>query len=61
MRRRLLFLIFLLFPALRVVRAQQPFNTDDADVTDHHRWHLEVANEFGKRGVGAQTGFSFNW
>jgi hypothetical protein len=47
-RPRLLLLIILLFIGLRTARAQQPFNTDDADVTDYHRWHLEVANEFDK-------------
>jgi len=26
--------------------AQQPFNTDDADVTDYHKLHMEVANEY---------------
>ena len=25
--------------------AQQPFNTDDADVTERHRFHIEMANE----------------
>jgi hypothetical protein len=26
--------------------AQQPFNTDDADVTDYHKIHMEMANEY---------------
>ena len=28
------------------LRAQQPFNTDDSEVTDRHKLHLECANEF---------------
>lgn len=36
------------FSMVQAAFAQQPFNTDDADVTDHHKWHLEVANEFDK-------------
>lgn len=27
------------------VRAQTPFNTDDADVTERHRFHLEISNQ----------------
>jgi hypothetical protein len=26
--------------------AQQPFNTDDADVTDYHKLHMEIGNEY---------------
>jgi hypothetical protein len=33
--------LFLVAPA----RAQQPFFTDDADVAENHRWHLEGNNE----------------
>jgi len=41
----------LLIPLLAMVtcalpaRAQQPFYTDDADVAQYHRWHLETSNE----------------
>lgn len=51
MRLRLLLIIACfaaVFPTVQAAFAQQPFNTDDADVTDHHHWHLEVANEFDK-------------
>jgi hypothetical protein len=34
----------LLAPPL--VRAQQPFYTDDADVTDQRKFHLQISNEF---------------
>ncbi len=27
---------------------QQPFNTDDADVTDKEKFHIEIANEFDR-------------
>jgi hypothetical protein len=42
---RTLSLLFLLL-ASTVARAQQPFNTDDAEVTDYHKWHVEVADEY---------------
>ncbi len=32
--------------AAGAARAQQPFNTDNVDVTDYHGWHVEVANEY---------------
>ena len=35
--------IFLWLPP---ATAQQPFVTDDADVANYHRWHLESNNEF---------------
>jgi hypothetical protein len=33
-------------PASSFVHAQQPFNTDDADVTDYHKLHVEIGNEY---------------
>lgn len=40
----LLFFLCLLFAP--PTRAQQPFNTDDADVTDPHRFHVQLSNEY---------------
>lgn len=37
-------LLILFFPV--VLKAQQPFVTDDADVTPKRKWHLEFSNEF---------------
>ena len=37
-----LFLLAVAFP----VFAQQPFYTDDTDVADFRKWHLEVTNQF---------------
>ncbi|HEX8920877.1 MAG TPA: hypothetical protein VF766_05340, partial [Pyrinomonadaceae bacterium] len=37
--------LFLLTPAC-VARAQQPFVTDDADVTEKGKFHFEFSNEF---------------
>jgi hypothetical protein len=39
-------LLFLLLALCGSVAAQQPFNTDDAEVTPRHKWHFEFANEF---------------
>jgi len=47
MRTRLV-LIIACFAGMHAAFAQQPFNTDDADVTERHKWHLEIANEFDK-------------
>ncbi|HZT57953.1 MAG TPA: hypothetical protein VFA21_04925, partial [Pyrinomonadaceae bacterium] len=44
--RRAALLLLLLFAAPAAARAQQPFYTDDADVTDKGKFHLQVANEF---------------
>jgi hypothetical protein len=45
--QRSLALIFLLVAASTPrARAQQPFFTDNADVAQRHRWHLESNNEF---------------
>lgn len=40
-----LFAILLLFFSFKA-SAQQPFYTDDADVTDRHKYHLQLSNEF---------------
>jgi len=40
--------VVLLLLCCPFLHAQQPFNTDDAEVTDFHKWHLEVADEFDK-------------
>jgi len=40
---------FALMAALSIgplAHAQQPFYTDNADVADYHRWHLETNNEY---------------
>lgn len=42
---KITFVFFLLFFA-SAVHAQQPFYTDDADVTDHKKFHLQLSNEF---------------
>lgn len=39
-------LIALLFSLSSVARAQQPFNTDDADVTERGKLHLQVGDEY---------------
>ena len=39
-------LLLLLCGPAALLHAQQPFNTDDAEVTDYHRFHLECADEF---------------
>ncbi len=44
-RRLLLITLLLLSPAV-AARAQQPFNTDDADVTDHKKFHLQFSNQY---------------
>ena len=41
-----LVLLALLHLAPQIVRAQQPFYTDDADVTARHKFHFEFSNEF---------------
>jgi hypothetical protein len=44
---RLIFaLVAFLCLAAPVARAQQPFLTDDADVTDRHRYHFQFGNEY---------------
>lgn len=43
-RNTLVFVIFLLLPA--AARTQQPFYTDDADVTEKKKFHLQLSNEF---------------
>jgi hypothetical protein len=44
--RRLVLLLFLLCASPTPARAQQPFVTDDADVTDKGKLHLQVADEY---------------
>lgn len=39
-------LAFFVFFISTGVCAQQPFATDDADVTDHKKFHLQISNEF---------------
>lgn len=45
LRRAFLLTAFLFLPAVSV-GAQQPFYTDDADVTEFKKFHLQVSNEF---------------
>jgi hypothetical protein len=40
------FCLMLLVAASTCAVAQQPFNTDDAEVTPKSKWHFEFANEF---------------
>lgn len=40
--------IALLLGGAALARAQQPFNTDDDGVTDYHKRHVEVADEYDK-------------
>ncbi len=44
--RRLLFTLALLLPISSTAQAQQPFYTDDADVTPRGHFHFEFSNEF---------------
>jgi hypothetical protein len=44
--------VVLLLLCSSLLHAQQPFNTDDADVTEFHKWHLEAADEFDKLNPG---------
>jgi hypothetical protein len=44
--RRLLFTLALLLPIGSTAQAQQPFYTDDADVTPKGHFHFEFSNEF---------------
>jgi hypothetical protein len=39
-------LAFIVLSAPALVRAQQPFYTDDADVTEKKKFHLQLSNEF---------------
>jgi len=43
---RLIFTLTLLFLVAATTQGQQPFVTDDTDVTPRHKFELEVANEF---------------
>ena len=45
LRRIFLLALFLCLPTL-TAHAQQPFYTDDADVTDYKKFHLQLTNEF---------------
>lgn len=45
-RHRALLFLVLLFALPLAARAQQPFYTDDADVTDKGKFHLQVADEY---------------
>jgi hypothetical protein len=45
-RCRLFSSLFLLCLACAVINAQQPFVTDDADVTDRGKFHFEFSNQF---------------
>ena len=38
--------VMLLWLLLLTAHAQQPFVTDDADVTDKGKWHLQVSDEY---------------
>jgi hypothetical protein len=44
--RQLVFKIVLGFLLCSPVSAQQPFNTDDSDVTPKHHFHFEASNEY---------------
>lgn len=44
--RSFLFALLLLASSATTVLSQQPFVTDDADVTPRHRFHLEISNQF---------------
>jgi hypothetical protein len=46
MSRRSLWILALVISFSAALHAQQPFNTDDADVTDYHKLHMEMANEY---------------
>jgi hypothetical protein len=41
-----LLITFLFLPALPQLHAQQPFATDNSDVAEYRRWHLESNNEY---------------
>jgi hypothetical protein len=43
---RCFMLIILIWSLLLIAHAQQPFVTDDADVTDKGKFHLQVGNEY---------------
>ena len=44
--RRLLLTLALFLPISSTTQAQQPFYTDDADVTPRGHFHFEFSNEF---------------
>jgi hypothetical protein len=46
MLRRPLCVLALVISLSAALYAQQPFNTDDADVTDYHKLHMEFGNEY---------------
>jgi hypothetical protein len=46
MTRHLVLFAALQICAAGVLRAQQPFATDDAEVTEKRRWHFQYANEY---------------
>ncbi|HEX6729806.1 MAG TPA: hypothetical protein VF074_07335 [Pyrinomonadaceae bacterium] len=46
---RLFFLTILIFVLTSSISAQQPFVTDDADVTRKRRFHLEFSNQIDER------------
>jgi hypothetical protein len=43
---RLVVFIIVVCSSLSIARGQQPFVTDDADVTPRHKFHFEFSNEF---------------
>ena len=46
LKRYLLILLATLCPLTSTARAQQPFVTDDADVTPKRKFHLQIGNEY---------------
>ena len=40
------FVLLLFMPGVAAVKAQQPFITDNADVTDRKKFHFQLGNEF---------------
>ena len=44
----LLFVVLLMASSVSEIRSQQPFVTDDADVTEKRKFHFETANEFDR-------------
>jgi hypothetical protein len=46
MHKNLWWILALVLSFSAALHAQQPFNTDDADVTDYHKLHMEIANEY---------------
>src|SRR5215475_5315496 len=44
--RKISLLALFVFSVTLTARGQQPFNTDDADVTEYKHFHIQFSNEF---------------